>query len=383
MYHGASPTLPETPAGKTEMPLILDNISKTVGGEIHIHQTDLRLARGSFNILLGRTGAGKTTLLRLMAGLDRPSVGRMSMRGQDITKLPVRRRNVAMVYQQFVNYPNFSVFDNIASPLKVAGIERQEIDRRVRGVAEMMHLEEYLERLPAELSGGQQQRVALARALVKDADLLLLDEPLVNLDFKLREELRIELRKVLTSSGAIVVYATAEPQEALALGGNTIVVDKGRVLQQGLAAEVYRRPETVRAAQLVGDPPMNVVAGRIVDGSLQLGPGDPVAAPGYLRGLSDGPYLFGVRPNHVLMRRSNHSDVEIRTRVDLAEISGSETSIHFEHGGSSWVSRQNGVHPLGVDDPIRVYIEPHRVFAFDERGALIAAPNDPSPGGTV
>lgn len=363
------------------MPLVFDNISKSVGDEIHIHPMDLRLERESFNTLLGRTGAGKTTFLRLMAGLDRPSTGRIFMRGRDVTRVPVRRRNVAMVYQQFVNYPNFTVFDNIASPLKVAGVERPEIERRVREVAEMMHLEGFLLRFPAELSGGQQQRVALARALVKGADLLLLDEPLVNLDFKLREELRIELRKVLTNSGATVVYATAEPLEALALGGNTIVVDDGRVLQQGLAAEIYRRPETVRTARLVGDPPMNVVAGRIADATIRLGSGDPVAAPDHLRSLSDGPYLFGVRPNHVLMRRNDHADVEIRTRVDLAEISGSETSIHFEHGGASWVSRQDGVHPLGVDEPICVYIEPHRVFAFDSEGALLVAPDQPTAGG--
>ena len=386
MYHGGSPAIrfPENDLSrKILMPLVFDNINKLVGGEIHIHPTDLRLEPGSFNTLLGRTGAGKTTLLRLMAGLDRPSTGRISMRGRDITRLPVRRRNVAMVYQQFVNYPNFTVFDNIASPLKVAHTQRTEIERRVREVAEMMHLEDLLLRVPAELSGGQQQRVALARALVKDADLLLLDEPLVNLDFKLREELRIELRKVLKGSGAIVVYATAEPQEALALGGNTIVVDKGRVLQQGLAADVYRRPETVRTARLVGDPPMNVVAGRIVDAALQLGSGEPIAAPDHLRGLSNGPYLFGVRPNHVLMERNNESVVEIRTRVDLAEISGSETSIHFEHGGSSWVLRQNGVHPIGVDEPIRVYIEPRRVFAFDPDGALIVAPDQLTAGGAV
>jgi glycerol transport system ATP-binding protein len=288
-----------------------------------------------------------------------------------------------MVYQQFVNYPNFSVFDNIASPLKVAGVEPDEIKRRVRLVAEMMHLEDLLDRLPAELSGGQQQRVALARALAKGAELLLLDEPLVNLDFKLREELRIELRRLLTQPDAIVVYATAEPQEALALGGNTILVDRGRVLQQGPAAHVYRHPRSVRAARLVGDPPMNVVEG-VVEGAAMGLPGDDrVAAPDHLRGLSEGRYLFGVRPNHVTMKRRGPTDIEIRTRVELAEISGSETSIHFEFGGSSWVSRQDGVHPLGVDEPIRVYIEPQRVFAFDLGGALIAAPDSAPFGRSV
>ena len=360
------------------MPLVFDNISKTVGGEVHIHPMDLRLEPGSFSTLLGRTGAGKTTMLRLMAGLDRPSTGRILIRGRDVTKLPVRRRNVAMVYQQFINYPDFTVFRNIASPLAVAGVERGEVERRVRRVAEILHLEDFLERLPAELSGGQQQRVALARALIKDADLLLLDEPLVNLDFKLREELRVELRKVLAESGATVVYATAEPQEALALGGNTIIVDEGRVLQQGRAAEVYRQPESVRAARLVGDPPMNVVDGLIADAAMRMGGNEPVAVPDHLRALPDGAYLFGVRPHHVSTRCGETEGIVIRTTVDLAEISGSETSIHFEHGGASWVSRQDGVHPRGVDEPINVYVEPQRIFAFDTDGALMAAPDRPS-----
>jgi glycerol transport system ATP-binding protein len=362
------------------MPLVFDNISKIVNGELHIPPMDLQLAPGSFNTLLGRTGAGKTTLLRLMAGLDRPSEGHISMHGRDVTNLSVRRRNVAMVYQQFVNYPNFTVFENVASPLKVAGVERKEIDRRVREVAEMMHIGDCLHRLPAELSGGQQQRTALARALVKETDLLLLDEPLVNLDYKLREELRLELRSLLTRRGAIVVYATADPQEALALGGCTLVVDEGRVLQQGSAAAVYHHPASVRAAQLLSDPPMNVVTGRLEDAAMQLGQHDPVARPGHLRALPSGPCFFGVRPNHVLTRRRAPSDIEIRTRVELAEISGSETSIHFEHGGSSWVSRQDGVQPFAVDEPIDVYIEPQRIFAFDSGGALIAAPEHPSGG---
>lgn len=360
------------------MPLVFENISKTVGGEVHIHPTDLRLEPGSFNTLLGRTGAGKTTLLRLMAGLERPTDGRVSVQGRDVTRVPVRHRSVAMVYQEFVNYPGFTVFENIASPLKVAGVDRAEILRRVQEVAEILHLEDFFDRLPAELSGGQQQRVALARALVKRADLLLLDEPLANLDFKLREELRIELRNLLVGSGAIVVYATAEPAEALALGGDTVIVDEGRVLQQGPSAVVYRQPESVRAARLVDDPPMNVVDGLIRDAALLMAGNEPVVVPEHFRALPDGPYLFGVRSHHVSTRPGETEEIAIRTTVDLAEISGSETAIHFEYGGSSWVSRQDGVHPRSVDEPISVYIEPRRIYAFAPEGSLMAAPDHPS-----
>ncbi len=361
------------------MSLVFDNVSRNVSGEVHIHPTDLELAPGSFTTLLGRTGAGKTSLMRLMAGLERPSTGRILMFGTDVTRQPVRRRSVAMVYQQFINYPNFTVFENVASPLRVAGMDRKEVDRKVRDVVGMLHLEDCLQRLPSELSGGQQQRTALARALVKEADLLLLDEPLVNLDYKLREELRVELRNIFMGRKAIIVYATAEPQEALVLGGNTLIVDEGRILQHGPAAAVFRHPESVRVAQIFSDPPMNTVAGQLDDANIHLGEGGSAPKPEHLRGLPAGPYLFGVRPNHLLTKRRSVAEIQIHARVRLAEISGSETSIHLEHNGVSWVSQQAGVQSLDVGESMDVFVEPHRIFAFDTGGTLVAAPDDPTP----
>ena len=207
------------------------------------------LKRGSRNIILGRTLAGKTSLLRIIAGLDRPTRGRVSVDGVDVTGVSVRKRSVAMVYQQFVNYPSMTVYKNIASPLKVAGVAPAEIDRRVRETAGMLHIDHLLERLPAELSGGQQQRTAIARALVKEAQVLLLDEPLVNLDYKLREDLRIELQEIFASRRSIVVYTTTEPSEALMLGGNIVVLDEGRILQTGETPTVYHNPATLKVAE--------------------------------------------------------------------------------------------------------------------------------------
>ena len=172
------------------MTLQLEKVSKRVGAEKHLYDIDLSLAHGSLNVLLGPTIAGKTSLMRLMAGLDRPTSGRLLLDGQEITGMPVRKRSVAMVYQEFINYPSLTVYNNIASPLRRAGVAKDEIDRKVRQAAGALDIDDLLERLPSELSGGQQQRTALARALVKKAELLLLDEPLVNLDYKLREQLR-------------------------------------------------------------------------------------------------------------------------------------------------------------------------------------------------
>ena len=203
------------------MALELRNIVKRVGDQTHIHDTSLTLAEDGFNILLGTTLAGKTTLMQIMAGLERPTSGEVWFNGQNVTGVSVQKRNVSMVYQQFINYPNFTVFENIASPLRVVHMDEQEIAKRVEQIAELLRLTPLLKRSPSELSGGQQQRTALARALVKDADLVLLDEPLANLDFKLREELRDELPKLFANRKCTVVYATTEPSEALLLGGHT------------------------------------------------------------------------------------------------------------------------------------------------------------------
>ena len=274
------------------MGLVLDSISKKVGKEVHIDQVNLEFETGSRNVLLGRTLAGKTSLLRLMAGLDRPTSGRVLIDGEDVTGRSVRKRNVAMVYQQFINYPSLTVYKNIASPLRMSRVKKAEIDRRVRETAAMLHIEDLLDRLPAELSGGQQQRVAIARALVKETDLLLMDEPLVNLDYKLREELRIELQEIFRKGKAIVVYTTTEPTEALMLGGNIVVIDEGRVLQTGDTPEVYRNPATTKVAEVFSDPPINFLRGTVFSGSAHLGKNLEIPLTGHLSPLNDGKYTF-------------------------------------------------------------------------------------------
>ena len=239
------------------MSLVLDRIGLRVGRDIVIDDVSLRFERGTMNVLLGPTLSGKTTLMRLMAGLDKPTAGQIHVNGTGVAGIAVRKRSVAMVYQQFVNYPSLSVCENIASPLRVAGLAKTEIESRVREASRVLRLDAFLTRLPAQLSGGQQQRVAIARALVKQADLVLLDEPLANLDYKLREELREELPRLFAASGAILVYATTEPSEALLLGGTTATLWQGRVTQVGATPLVYRRPGNIDAARVFSDPPLN------------------------------------------------------------------------------------------------------------------------------
>ena len=251
---------------------------------------------------------------------------------------------------------------------------RAEIDRRVRGGAEMLRIDDLLERLPAELSGGQQQRIALARALAKEAGLLLLDEPLVNLDYKLREELRQELRAIFEARRSCVVYATTEPVEALMLGGNTLVVDGGRVLQAGPTIDVYNRPASERVGAVFSDPPINMIDGTVAHGKALLGGGLTVPLTGHLAGLAEGSYRWGVRADKLFLAKRWAADIEIAGTVELAEISGSETFIHVAHHGASWVAQEEGVHRFALNQAIRVYVDPGAFFVFGADGGLVAAP---------
>ena len=362
--------------GDGTVTLKLENVSKVVGADRHVSDVSLTFEHGSLNVLLGPTLAGKTTLMRLMAGLERPTQGRVLFDGQDVTGVAVQKRNVAMVYQQFINYPSLSVYENIASPLRVTGTAPAEIDRRVREVAEFMHLSALLGRVPLELSGGQQQRTALARALVKKASLVLLDEPLANLDYKLREEMRAELPRIFKESGAIFVYATTEPLEALLLGGNTATVHEGRVTQFGRTAEVYRRPVDLTTAITFSDPPLNTVevtksAHGVVsrNGALQM------PASGSFKGLANGDYVVGLRPHHLHLSRPSAHAVAVRATVTVSEITGSESFIHAAFAGTNWVVSAQGVHNLELGSEIEIWIDPARMFVFEPDGRLAAAPD--------
>jgi glycerol transport system ATP-binding protein len=339
--------------------------SQILGRETHLKDISLEFESGSRNVLLGRTLAGKTSLLRIMAGIDRPTHGKILIDGKDSTGVWVRKRSVAMVYQQFINYPSLTVYKNIASPLKVSGVPKAEIDRRVRETAEILHIEDLLDRLPAELSGGQQQRIAIARALVKDAQLLLLDEPLVNLDYKLREDLRIELQEIFERREAIVVYTTTEPTEALMLGGN---------VQTGATPNVYHNPANTKVAEVFSDPPINYLPCIIEGQTARLAENIKFMLTNHLQFLPAGQYMFGVRSNHLSLNRTGTEDTEIRTKVQLAEINGSETFIHVNYDSSRLVVQADGVHPHRMGTEISIYVHPSCFFVFDEAGVLVASP---------
>jgi glycerol transport system ATP-binding protein len=351
------------------MQLSLDHITKNVGAAKWLHEMSLSPQPGAVTVLLGATQAGKTSLMRIMAGLDRPSSGKVKVDGSDVTQVGVRERNVAMVYQQFINYPSMTVADNIASPMKLRG--DKDVDKRVRELAQRLHIEMFLDRLPAALSGGQQQRVALARALAKAAPLMLLDEPLVNLDYKLREELREELTQLFAAGNSTVIYATTEPGEALLLGGHTAVLDAGELLQYGPTAEVFHRPQSLRVARAFSDPPMNLLAATANGQSIQLngGPSLQLALPT----ASSQALTVGIRAS-ALRVQAQPGDVALQGTVELADISGSDTFVHVHTASGELVAQLTGVHQFELGAPITLHGNAAQAYVFGADGQLLLAP---------
>src|SRR6187399_725743 len=356
------------------MTVTLDHVTRTVDGLAHIRDISLTLERGTLSVLLGPTLSGKTSIMRLLAGLDKPTTGRVLVDGKDVTGADVRQRSVAMVYQQFINYPSLTVYENIASPLRVQGRPREEIDRRVQEAAKLLRLEPYLKRTPLQLSGGQQQRTAIARALVKGADLVLLDEPLANLDYKLREELRTELPRIFEASGAIFVYATTEPSEALLLGGRTVCMWKGQVLQAGDTPKVYRHPDTLRVAQVFSDPPLNIVGIEKKNGTVQYAGGIQAPASGLYASLADGLYRVGFRAHQLEVANGIAGRHAFQATVTVTEITGSESFVHLNRDASNWVAVLQGVHEFEPGYVLDAVLDPDNVFVFDAADRLVAAP---------
>ncbi len=355
------------------MTLEFSNVVKRVGNETHLYDTSLSLEPGGFNILLGETGAGKTTLIKLMAGLEKPSSGRILLNGVDVTRQTPQQRNVSLVHQFFVNYPHMTVFENIASPLRIARHSAVEIKRRVGEVSDLLKLGPYLDRLPASLSGGQQQRTALARAIVKDSSLVMLDEPLANLDYKLREELREELPQLLADRGSIVVHATSEPSEALLLGGQTATMAAGRITQFGSTGDVYRTPRNLESAKVFSDPPINVARVTKQGGAIHL---DDVAnwpAEGAIASAPDGVYHVAVRPHHVTPLQATEDFVPLTGRVKITELSGSESVAHFDLAGQLWVAQSHGVHPYSVGETHEFHMDVRGCLYFDRGGGAVAS----------
>ena len=355
--------------------LILNNLGYQVGSQKILHGISLEMPTGSLNVVLGPTGAGKTSLLRLLAGLEKPSTGSIEWEDQAGVRKKLQAHDVALVYQQFVNYPSLTVYDNIASPLRQRkGNNHQQIHEKVTELAELLGLQPFLKRLPHQLSGGQQQRTAIARALAKSAKLLLLDEPLVNLDYKLREALRQEFSGLFQKSQATVIYTSTEPEEALAMGGQIAILSQGHLLQTGVTRHLYDHPATIESARIFSSPPMNILPAYWQSGQpafLTIGTETyPITLP--WPGMAESSYQLGImaddlQPVSSLINPVS-SNLVLTTTVLSSEINGSETLLHLKYQGFTLVMRQQGVKNYQTSQELPIQFSLKKAFVFDNQG---------------
>ena len=357
--------------------LVLENISLRHDSEDVIYKLSATFNSG-INLLIGPTTAGKTTLMRIIAGLVRPSTGTMNLGGQDITKVPVQQRSVSFVYQQFINYPSLSVFQNIASPL-LAQKKKQskdEVAARVEEMAKLLGLTPFLKRKPSELSGGQQQRVAIARALARKANVVLLDEPLANLDYKLREQLREELQSIFSDESSIVIYSTAEPSEALDFSTDTFVMNEGSLIQSGKALDIYQKPNSLAAAVAMADPPINLLSSTVDGKTASFGQETFAFSRPEMASDLSREITLGLQPGKVFLEPTGPNTVSFSCRVQLAEVTGSSTFVHVElESGEQVVIEIEGTKNFALDTQLTAYFDTADLYGFGSKsGNSIFAP---------
>ena len=353
------------------MNLIAENLLYKPDEQFHLNEVSFNFKKGNIYTILGRTLSGKTTLLKTIAGLLTPDNGSIQFEDKDFLKVPVWERNVAMVYQQFINYPHLNVFENVAFPLKQRKIDNYEINDVVLKSLKSVGLEGYEKRKIQELSGGQQQRVSLARSLVKNAKILLLDEPLVNLDYKLREQLREEFKNIFSqglSEESIVIFSTTDPREAMELNGEVTVLDEGKVLQVGEAKEIFENPKTLKVAEISNDPPMNILKANIGENKIKF-EGIDIDIPQHLSKLTDKNFNLGIRASDIEL-----SDNGFEFEVELAEISGSETLLHLKRGDAKIITSIEEVMNFNIHDKVKINFNTNKFYAFNESGILASSP---------
>ncbi len=345
----------------------LEHVTKRFSEDaVALNDLSLDVQDGEFLILVGPSGCGKTTALRIVAGLEKPTSGRITIGDRVVNDVSPRDRDIAMVFQNYALYPHMTVYKNLAFGLKERRTPKPEIERRVQEVSSILGLDELLKRRPAQLSGGQRQRVAMGRALVREPKAFLLDEPLSNLDAKLRVQMRAELKRIHHRLGITTIYVTHDQVEAMTLGDRIVVMSAGEVQQIGRPQEVYRHPANIFVAGFIGSPPMNLLRGSVREGRVQAG--DLEFARG---GVPDGDVVVGVRPEALSVANDGMPSFDFT--VDVVEPLGDEAVIHGTTAGS--------VVESGAEE-----MEEIPLLAAGARAAVVARflpDEEPSPGETL
>ncbi|MDP5033289.1 ABC transporter ATP-binding protein, partial [Paraglaciecola sp.] len=345
----------------------LINIKKQYQQTEIVKGIDIKVEQGEFAVIVGPSGCGKSTLLRMIAGLEDISSGELRIGGQVVNHVSPDKRGIAMVFQSYALYPHMTVADNIGFALSLKKVDKAEISKRVKEAAEMLELTPLLHRKPAELSGGQRQRVAIGRAIVKRPEVILFDEPLSNLDAKLRVQMRAELMRLHREFGSTVVYVTHDQVEAMTMAQKIIVLNEGKVAQVGKPMELYLQPENQFVAQFIGIPKMNLLEGNIDGRTFTLNNGEQIELPGDFARHTKA--QLGIRPEHLEV-----SDKAGPWHVFLVERLGVETFLHLrDHNNQQVVVRLEGDSKLNEGMKVTLNFAAQRCFLFDSKGQRIAA----------
>ena len=328
--------------------IVLDHLSKVYsGGVVAVDDVSLHIGDGEFIVLVGPSGCGKSTLLRTIAGLEETSQGTIAIGGTDVTTLAPRRRDVAMVFQSYALYPHMNVRQNIGYGLKVRRTPKDEAKRRVEEVAALLGLEALLDRRPAQLSGGQRQRVAMGRAIVREPKAFLMDEPLSNLDAKLRVGMRASLAQLHQRLGVTTVYVTHDQTEAMTLGQRVAVINEGRVLQCDTPQRLYDRPDNVFVAAFIGTPAMNLVPAEIMDGA------------------GGGGRIAGFRPEHIEIANGHSGGLDFTARVEVVEYLGDEQLVHLTRKDTAIQAKLPVEEQVGAGQELKLTVPRGKLLLFD------------------
>ena len=347
----------------------LRQVRKHYGAVEAIKGVDLAVADGEFLVLLGPSGCGKSTLLRMVAGLEEITEGEIAIGGRVVNRLEPKDRDIAMVFQNYALYPHMSVFDNMAYGLKIQGLPKAEIKARVDKAAAILELGSYLERRPSQLSGGQRQRVAMGRAIVREPAVFLFDEPLSNLDAKLRTQMRVEIKRLQDRLGITSLYVTHDQVEAMTLAHRILVMNGGVAEQVGTPLEVYQRPASLFVAGFIGSPPMNILDGTLAasGATVELRGGHRLDLPRAVPGGAGHPVKLGIRPEH-LAPAAERSGSRLRLRVELVEALGADTVVHGRLAeGDTLLVRQPGLPSCTTGDVLEVSAPADAIHLFDAR----------------
>ena len=354
----------------------LNHVTKRYGAVTAIPDLSLTVPKGSFTALLGPSGCGKSTLLRMIAGLEKISAGRCFIDGVDVTHTPPAQRRIAMVFQSYALYPHMTVRQNIAFSMSIAGAPRKAQEERTREVARILQLDDYLDRRPAELSGGQRQRVAIGRALVRKPAVFLFDEPLSNLDAKLRVQMRLELAKLHADLAATMIYVTHDQTEAMTLADQIVVLDKGTISQVGSPLELYNSPANKFVAAFIGSPSMNFIPVEIADvngasANVSL-PGGRSAAVRLVNGQgASGGAELGVRPEHFLVVPPDDASASFPGKVAIVEHLGNATILYVDTPAGQLIVEGKGELAARPGDALGLKIDERHAHLFGASGSAL------------